>query len=38
LRALIQGPRSLDLPAQRVLPTDGVLTVLADQAAAGALP
>jgi 6-phosphogluconolactonase len=38
LRALIQGPRSLDLPAQRVLPTDGVLTVLADQAAASALP
>ena len=37
LRALIQGPRSLDLPAQRVLPTDGVLTVLADRAAAGAL-
>ncbi len=38
LRALIQGPRSLDLPAQRVRPTDGVLTVLADQAAASALP
>jgi 6-phosphogluconolactonase len=37
LRTLIQGPRSLDLPAQRVLPTDGVLTVLADRAAAGAL-
>lgn len=38
LRALIQGPRSLDLPAQRVLPADGLLTVLADQAAAGTLP
>lgn len=37
LRALIAGPRSLDLPAQRVQPAPGTLTVLADQEAAGDL-
>jgi 6-phosphogluconolactonase len=37
LRALVAGPRSLDLPAQRVQPAHGTLTVLADQEAAGAL-
>jgi 6-phosphogluconolactonase len=37
LRALIDGPRSLDLPAQRVVPVNGGLTVLADQASAGTL-
>jgi 6-phosphogluconolactonase len=37
LQALVQGPRSLDLPAQRVQPTRGFLTILADQAAAGRL-
>lgn len=35
LRALVQGPRSLDLPAQRVVPARGNLTIVADEAAAG---
>jgi len=38
LKALIAGPRSLNLPAQRVQPANGSLVVLADQAAASALP
>ncbi|MGI8916342.1 MAG: 6-phosphogluconolactonase [Chloroflexota bacterium] len=37
LRAMIQGPRALDLPAQRVMPINGALTILADAAAAGTL-
>ncbi|HEY8745377.1 MAG TPA: 6-phosphogluconolactonase [Chloroflexota bacterium] len=38
LRSVIQGPRSLDLPAQRVIPSNGTLTFLADRDAAAALP
>lgn len=37
LRVLVQGPRSLDLPAQRVIPERGIVTILADKAAAGGL-
>ncbi len=37
LRAVIQGPRSLDLPAQRVAPSNGILTFLADRDAAASL-
>lgn len=37
LKALVAGPRSLDLPSQRVIPTNGTLTILADRAAAAAL-
>ena len=37
LATLVGGPRSLDLPAQRVVPSDGVVTVIADRAAAGEL-
>lgn len=38
LRAVIQGPRSLDLPAQRVAPSTGTLTFLTDRDAAASLP
>lgn len=37
LKALVAGPRSLDLPSQRVAPTNGGLAILADRAAAAEL-
>ena len=37
LRALVAGPPTLGLPAQKVRPTNGHLAIYADQAAAGGL-